>query len=60
MREFIAQIACERRDEDRGETFQYTEVESEGIATAVVADIGHGLHNAASSIKGWFEGMSKK
>ena len=60
MREFIAQIACERHGEDRGETFQYTEVASEGIATAVVADIGHNLHNAAGTIKGWFEGMSKK
>lgn len=60
MREFIAQIACEHHGEDRDETFQYTEVASEGIATAVVADIGHSLHNAAGTIKGWFEGMSKK
>ena len=26
----------------------------------MVADVGHGLHNLASNIKGWFEGLRKK
>lgn len=36
------------------------EVSEEGIVTAVVADVGHGIHSAGTRIKGWFEGLTKK
>lgn len=60
MRELISSIVMERHDEDKLETFQLHEVASEGIATAVVADVGHGLSQAGSTVKGWFQGVKKK
>lgn len=60
MREFIGQIACERHGVDKEETFLLTEVATEGMTTAMVADVGHGVHNLASTVKGWLEGAAKK
>lgn len=60
MRDFIAQIAIEQHKLDKKQNFLLTEVASEGIATAVVADVGHYVHNLASTSKGWFEGINKK
>lgn len=60
MREFIAQIALEQHDINKRADFVLTEVATEGIAKAIVTDIGHGLHNTGTMIKGWFEGLSKK
>ena len=60
MRNFIAEIANEKHKLDKANTFSYTEVATEGIATAIVADLGHGIHNNLSTAKGWFEGIKKK
>lgn len=60
MRTFIAQMALENHVKDREETFQYADIATEGIATGIVADIGHSLHNNLSTAKGWFEGVGKK
>jgi len=55
MREFIAGIAIEQHNIDKEQLFAM-----EGIATAVVADVGHGLHNVASTVTGWVESIKKK
>lgn len=60
MREFIAQIMMKNHHKDSERNFVYHEVATEGVATAVVADTAHGVHNLATSVKGWFEGVSKK
>lgn len=60
MRDLIEKLVLEQYKEDKTKTFQIQEVASEGVATALVADVGHGLHNLASNIKGWFEGLKKK
>lgn len=60
MRDLIESLVVKHHNTDKAETFQYTEVATEGIATAIVADVGHSLHNAGSTIKGWFEGARKK
>lgn len=60
MRDLIESLVVEHHNTDKAETFQYTEVATEGIATAIVADVGHGLHNLGTTILGWFEGARKK
>ena len=60
MRELIYEMMAQRHDADKAETFSNTDVSAEGIATAVVADVGHSIHNNLSTLKGWFEGVKKK
>lgn len=59
LKEIQEQVLA-HHNSDKRETFSYTEVATEGVATAIVADVGHSLHNAASSVRGWFEGIRKK
>ena len=60
MRLLIAEIVNKRHNLDKKETFRYTEVATEGIATAMVADVGHYYHGVGTELKGWFEGVTKK
>ena len=60
MRKHIAEMLVTNHPNDKEENFQYNEVATEGFVTGVVADIGHGLHNAGTSILGWIEGAKKK
>lgn len=60
MRELISQIALERHSLDSARTFVFHDIATEGITTAMVADVGHKLHASASKVKGWFEGVTKK
>ena len=60
MRDFIYKVVLEQHKLDKEETFVYTEVATEGIATAIVADVGHFYHGVGTEIKGWFEGATKK
>lgn len=60
MRELVYEMMAQRHDADKAETFSNTDMSTEGIATAVVADVGHSIHNNLSTLKGWFEGVKKK
>lgn len=60
MRELIAQICLEQHNRNKHLYFGDFEVSQEGIATALVADVGHSLHGAVTRVKGWTEGVKKK
>lgn len=60
MRDYIFQLMEQHHNETVRDGFRNSEVATEGIATAVLADIGHGIHNQARRIVGWFEGVKSK
>ena len=60
MRRFVAEITLEQHKLNARDDFKFIDVASEGIPTAIIADIGHSFHNNATTIKGWFEGITKK
>lgn len=60
MREFIADVLASQHHHNKHIDFSSTSVSSEGFVKAVIADIGHSLHNGVSTVSGWVEGVSSK
>jgi hypothetical protein len=60
MRKSLEEIVLERHATEARELFTPTEIALEGVATAVVADVGHKIHGFVSRVKGWLEGIQTK
>lgn len=60
MRALIQQLMADNHATTAKQDFCDYDIATEGIATAIVADIGHKVHGQVSRVLGWFEGVRSK
>lgn len=60
MRELVSQILVEDHNKNKRSDFAYTAISTEGFVTAMVADVGHQIHNNVSTVIGYVEGLHAK